>query len=81
MNSVRTCEMPSHCVDDGLGARDVFAAVAPQLFHVERRELGIEECQRLIELVGLRDLAAERGEHRRVFAGDDATAEHQQAAR
>ena len=81
LNSVRTCETPSHFVDDGVGARNVFAAVAAQLLDVERGELGIEERQRRIVLVGLRHLAAERGEHRGVFAGDDAAAEHQQAAR
>ena len=66
---------------DGVGARDVFAAVAAQLVDVERGELGIEKAQRPLVLVGLRHLAAERGERGGVFAGDDAAAEHQQAAR
>ena len=65
----------------GLGAWQVFTAVAPQLVEMKGGELGIQKRQRLRELVGLGDLAAERREHGGVFARDDATAQHQQAAR
>ena len=59
--------MPSQRALIGFRVRHVLAAVAAQLLDVERRELRVQECQRPIVLVGLRHLAAERGEHRGVF--------------